>query len=181
MLSMSDAAKVRAWTDLVRDVPDFPKPGIRFKDITPALADPAALAQVVQVLIAPWRSAGVQAVVGIEARGFILGAAMAQALGAGFVAMRKPGKLPARTLSQSYGLEYGKDCLEVHEDALPAGTRVVVVDDVLATGGTLGAALALCERLQLDVQGVGVLIELEALAGRTHLPAHVRIETALRV
>ncbi|RXR07200.1 adenine phosphoribosyltransferase [Pseudoxanthomonas composti] len=178
---MCNTAPRRAWTDLVRDVPDFPKPGIRFKDITPALADPQGLAQVVEALIAPWHGAGVQAVVGIEARGFILGAAMAQALGAGFVAMRKPGKLPARTLSQSYGLEYGKDCLEVHEDALPAGTRVVIVDDVLATGGTLGAALALCARLRLDVQGIGVLIELEALAGRARLPAQVRIETALRV
>lgn len=152
--------------NLIRDVPDFPKPGILFKDITPLLADPAGFAAMVDALAAPWRAAPPQVVMGIESRGFILGAALAQALGCGFVPMRKPGKLPARTLSQNYALEYGTDAIEVHADAVEPGTRVLIVDDVLATGGTLHAALQLARRLEADVIGAGVLIELDALGGR---------------
>ncbi|TDK24357.1 adenine phosphoribosyltransferase [Luteimonas aestuarii] len=155
------------WTRLIRDIPDFPKPGIVFKDISPVLADAAAFADAVEAMAAPWRAAPPQAVLGVEARGFILGAAMAQALGCGFVPVRKPGKLPGPVLAQDYALEYGSDRLEVHVDALPAHSRVVVVDDVLATGGTLAAAVALAQRQGMAVAGAAVLVELSALAGRT--------------
>lgn len=156
-----------AFAGLIRDVPDFPKHGIVFKDITPLLADPAGFAAMVDALAAPWRAAPPQVVMGIESRGFILGAALALALGSGFVPMRKPGKLPARKLSQNYALEYGTDAIEVHADAVEPGTRVLIVDDVLATGGTLHAALLLARRLEADIIGATVLIELDALAGRT--------------
>lgn len=155
-----------AWARLVRDVVDFPTPGIVFKDIAPVLGDAAAFADAMESLAAPWRAQPVDAVVGIEARGFIFGAPLARALGAGFVPVRKPGKLPGRTLSQDYALEYGRGALELQADALPAGARVLLIDDVLATGGTLDAARALIERLQADVVGAGVLIELAALGGR---------------
>lgn len=155
------------WSRLVRDIPDFPKPGIVFKDITPVLADADAFAAAVDAMAAPWQATPPQAVVGIEARGFILGAAMARALGCGFVPIRKPGKLPGRTLSQDYALEYGHDGIEVHVDALPARARVVVVDDVLATGGTLAAAVALAQRQGMAIAGAAVLVELTALGGRT--------------
>lgn len=154
------------FADLIRDVPDFPRPGILFKDITPLLADPAGFAAMIDALAAPWRAAPPQVVMGIESRGFILGAALAQALGSGFVPMRKPGKLPARTLSQNYALEYGTDAIEVHADAVAPGTRVLIVDDVLATGGTLHAALQLARRLETEIVGAGMLIELDALGGR---------------
>ena len=154
------------WTRLVRDVPDFPKPGIVFKDITPVLADADAFAAAIESLAAPWREASVDAVVAIEARGFIFGAPLARALGVGFVPVRKPGKLPGRTVSQSYALEYGRDALELHADAVAPGARVVLVDDVLATGGTLDAARALVERIDATIVGAGVLIELAALGGR---------------
>ena len=130
------------WQSLLRDVPDFPKPGILFKDVTPVLADAGAFAAAINDMAEPWRGTQIDAIVGIESRGFILGAALALALGVGFVPVRKPGKLPARTLSLDYALEYGSDGLQIHADALPPGARVVVVDDVLATGGTLKAALA---------------------------------------
>ncbi len=154
------------WPRLLRDIPDFPKPGIVFKDITPVLADGDAFAAAIADLAAPWRAAPPDAVAGIESRGFILGAALALRLGCGFVPVRKPGKLPARTLAQDYDLEYGRDRLEVHADALPAGARVLVVDDVLATGGTLRAATALLRRQGADVVGAGVLVELAFLHGR---------------
>ena len=165
-----------AWTDLLRDIPDFPKPGILFKDITPVLADGDAFAEAIAAMAEPWRGVVLDAVVGVEARGFILGAALARELDAGFVPVRKPGKLPGHTLSQHYGLEYGRDRLEIHADALPAGARVIVVDDVLATGGTLNAALALVERQGARIVGTGVLVELgflEARTGWTHpAPLH---------
>ena len=154
------------WQHLVRDVPDFPKPGILFKDITPVLADAAAFAAAVSAMAEPWRDAGLHAVAGIESRGFILGAAMAQALGTGFVPVRKPGRLPAETLSQDYALEYGTDRLEVHVDAVPPGAKVLLVDDVLATGGTLVAALDLLRRQGAEVAGAAVLFEMRALGGR---------------
>lgn len=154
------------WQHLVRDVPDFPRPGILFKDITPVLADAAAFAAAIAEMAEPWRHARLDAVVGIESRGFILGAALAQALGTGFVPVRKPGRLPARTLSQDYALEYGTDQLQIHVDALPPGARVLLVDDVLATGGTLQAALLLLRRQGAEVVGAAVLFEMRALGGR---------------
>lgn len=157
-------------TTLVRDVPDFPLPGVAYRDITPLLADAGALADVVAGMAAPWAGAGVTKVAGIEARGFIVAAPLAVHLGAGFTPVRKPGKLPWRVERQTYDLEYGSDALEVHADALVPGDVVLVVDDVLATGGTAAAAVRLVERLGATVVGVGILIELAALAGRDRLP-----------
>lgn len=168
-----------AWATLIRDVPDFPSPGVMFRDITPLLADGAAFAAMIEALVRPWRAQDIEVVLGIESRGFILGAAMAQALGAGFVPVRKPGKLPARTLSQAYALEYGSDRLEVHADAVAPGTRVLLVDDVLATGGTLHAALSLAQRLEAEVAGIAVLVELAALQGRARLPATIAFDAPL--
>jgi len=155
-----------AWSAHVRDVPDFPRPGIVFKDIMPLLSSADGFAGAIDVLAAPWRAAGVQAVVAVEARGFILGAPLARALGAGFVPVRKPGKLPGRTLRRGYALEYGEDTLEIQADALPRGARVLLVDDVLATGGTLAAACGLIDALGAELAGGAVLIELAALDGR---------------
>lgn len=170
----------RDFPALIRDVPDFPKPGIRFKDITPLLADPAGFSWVVETMAEPWRDQRVDCVAGIEARGFILGAALAPALGAGFVPVRKPGKLPARVLAQEYALEYGSDRLEIHVDAIRPGTRVLLVDDVLATGGTLMAARALLERAGAALVGATVLVELEALGGRARWNAATPLEASLR-
>ncbi|WP_449466594.1 adenine phosphoribosyltransferase [Stenotrophomonas humi] len=168
-----------AWSHAIRDVNDFPKPGILFKDITPLLADADGLRAAIKAMAAPWRDAGVQAVLGVEARGFILGAALALELGAGFVPVRKPGKLPGVTLKQEYALEYGSDRIEVCADAIAPGTRVVLVDDVLATGGTLAAALLLAGQLQAEVLGAAVLVELDGLGGRTRLPADVPLQATL--
>ena len=166
------------WQRLVRDVPDFPRPGILFKDITPVLADANGFAAAVAAMAGPWREAGLDAVAGIESRGFILGAALAQLLGTGFVPVRKPGRLPARTLSQDYALEYGTDRLEVHADALPPGARVLLVDDVLATGGTLRAALSLLRRQGSHVVGAAVLLEMLALGGRASWSGDVPLVAA---
>lgn len=162
----ASALDVRAFAGLIRAVPDFPKPGVLFRDVTPLLADARGFAECIAALAAPWRDAGVQAVCGIEARGFIFGAALAQALDTGFVPLRKPGKLPPPVLAVEYQLEYGSDRLEARSDALQPGTRVLLVDDVLATGGTLVAAQALVARFGAEVVGASVLIELEALRGR---------------
>ncbi len=159
----------------IRDVPDFPAPGILFRDVTPLLASPDAFAAAVAAMAAPFRREPPDKVLGIEARGFLFGSALALALHVGIVPARKPGKLPCRTERVSYGLEYGKDSLEVHADAFREGERVLVVDDVLATGGTARAASELAERLGTRVVGVSVFIELEALGGRARLdgrPAH---------
>lgn len=157
-----------SWQTLLRDVPDFPRPGILFKDITPVLADADAFAAAIEEMAVPWRGMNLHAVVGIESRGFILGAALARELDTGFVPVRKPGKLPARTLSLDYALEYGNDRLQIHADALPPGARVIVVDDVLATGGTLKAALALTRLQGAEVVGAAVLLELGFLGAREH-------------
>jgi adenine phosphoribosyltransferase len=158
---------------LIRDVPDFPRPGILFKDISPLLADHDGLTAVVQALAAagldPDGRPVVDKVVGIEARGFILASPVALRLGAGFVPVRKAGKLPGRTHQVSYALEYGEAVLEVHQDAIAAGERVLIVDDVLATGGTVAAARSLVESCGGQVVGVGVLMELAFLAGREPL------------
>ena len=151
---------------LIRDIPDYPKPGIVFKDITPLLANPAGLAMAVEQMANPFRGKGVELVCGAESRGFIFGTAIAQSLSAGFVPIRKPGKLPAETRSKSYDLEYGQDTLEIHADAIRPGQKVLMVDDLLATGGTLGACLDLVEDLGGDIVGVTVAIELTFLKGR---------------
>jgi len=152
--------------DLVRDVPDFPKPGILFRDITPVLLRPDALADAVRRIVAPFRSDGVNKVVAVESRGFVLGAPSALALSAGLVLVRKPGKLPRGTRRESYELEYGSDALEVHVDALSPGDRALVVDDVLATGGTAAATARLVEKAGAELVGLSFLIELAELGGR---------------
>ena len=154
----------------IRDVADFPKKGIVFKDITPLVGDAGALAQVADDLAKPFAGVGVDKVAAIEARGFIFGALVAQRLGAGFVPIRKPGKLPAKAVRVSYNLEYGADSVEMHADAFAPGCRVLLVDDVLATGGTLAAACELVEKLGGKVAGVACVIELSFLSGRKKLP-----------
>jgi adenine phosphoribosyltransferase len=163
------AARLRA---LIRDIPDFPKPGILFKDITPLLADPQALALAVGGLAEYARPLRVDCVVAAEARGFLLGPALALELGAGFVLARKPGKLPYETISAEYLLEYGKGQLELHTDAIGAGTRVLVHDDLLATGGTAAALCELVSQLGGEVVGCGFLVELAFLQGRERLAPH---------
>ena len=164
---------------LIRDVPDFPQPGIVFKDITPLLGDAAAFDQALEAMATPWRSQRVTHVVGVESRGFILGAPVAARLGAGFVPVRKPGKLPWTTVSREYSLEYGSGSLEAHADAVGPGDRVVVIDDVLATGGTGAATNALTAGLGAEVLGFGVLIELAYLDGRSKIT--VPLEAVIRV
>jgi adenine phosphoribosyltransferase len=149
-------------------VPDFPQPGIVFRDLSPVFADGAAFRQVTDALLEPF-AGRVDAVAGVEARGFILAAAAAYALGTGVLLIRKAGKLPRETLAESYALEYGEATLEVHQGELPAGSRVLILDDVLATGGTLRAAKSLVERAGWSVAGIAVVLELEALGGRAGL------------
>jgi adenine phosphoribosyltransferase len=156
----------------VRDIPDFPRPGIVFKDITPLLLDATALDQAVSELAALARPLSVDLVVAAEARGFILGAALARELGVGFVPARKPGKLPSETVSAEYVLEYGIDALEMHADALAGGIRVLVHDDLLATGGTAAAVCKLVEELGAVVAGCAFLVELSFLGGRPRLAPH---------
>jgi adenine phosphoribosyltransferase len=153
----------------VRDVPDFPKPGIMFKDITPLLADPAAFRHAVDALADRYRAAKITKVAGIESRGFIFGAAVALQLGVGFVPLRKKGKLPYRTVAETYDLEYGTDTIEIHEDGVRAGERVLVVDDLVATGGTLAAACRLVQKLGGEVVEAATVIELSFLNGRGRL------------
>jgi adenine phosphoribosyltransferase len=153
----------------IRHVPDFPKPGILFYDITTLLNDREGFRDTVEALSAPYRGKGIEQVVGIESRGFILGAAVATMLGAGFVPIRKPGKLPSKCYREDYALEYGTDGLEIHADAVRAGQRVLLVDDVLATGGTAKAASGLVRRLGGDLVGLSFLIELNFLNGRDKL------------
>jgi adenine phosphoribosyltransferase len=154
----------------IRHVPDFPKPGILFYDITTLLKDPAGFRATIDALVAPYRDQRIATVVGIESRGFILGAAVAERLAAGFVPIRKPGKLPAGAIRESYSLEYGTDALEIHLDAIKKGERVLIVDDVLATGGTAAAAAKLVSDLEADLVGLVFLIELGFLSGRAKLP-----------
>jgi adenine phosphoribosyltransferase len=153
----------------VRDIPDFPKPGVVFKDITPLLADPTAFSTAVDAIVASFGRGTIDKVVGIEARGFIVAAPVAYHFGAGFVPLRKKGKLPYETLSESYELEYGQEVLEVHADAFGPGERVLIVDDVLATGGTAKAACDLIERCGATVAGLAFVIELEFLKGAKKL------------
>ncbi len=149
----------------IRSVPDFPEPGIQFKDITPLLASPDLLRQAVRLLVSPFENRGITHVVGIESRGFILGAMIADELGSGFIPVRKEGKLPWQTARKSYDLEYGTDCIEMHADALKPGDRVLIHDDVIATGGTAAAAGDLVRGLGAEVVAYAFLISLEALNG----------------
>jgi adenine phosphoribosyltransferase len=153
----------------VRDVPGYPQAGIIFRDITPLLADKAVFSEVVDLMSAAWKDRPPDAVAAIEARGFIPGAAIAVKLGAGFIPIRKVGKLPWNTISEAYQLEYGSDQLQMHADAVEPGQKVLIVDDVLATGGTAAAAVRLVRKLGGEVMGVQVLIELAALGGRARL------------
>jgi len=159
----------------LRPVADFPKPGIMFQDVTPLLADPQAWARTVDAMAVEVAALGAELVAGIEARGFLIGAAVAYRLGVGFVPIRKPGKLPAAVERAEYNLEYGTDALEMHADAPVGGRRVAIVDDVLASGGTANAAKVLVERLGGQTCGLAFIIELEQLAGRAELaPTQVR-------
>lgn len=158
--------------NLIRTVPDFPKKGISFKDITTVLKDAKALAYVIEQLSGHYGNRGVTKVVGIESRGFIVGTALAYTLGAGFVPVRKPGKLPAKTTRQNYLLEYGSDAIEIHDDAITAGENVIIHDDVLATGGTMAAACQLVRQLGGNIIGLSFLVELSFLHGRKKLEGH---------
>ena len=160
---------LRLIADRIRDVPDFPRPGILFKDITPLLADPLAFHAATEALAAPYHGTHIDLVVGIGARGFIFGTPVAKLLDVGFVPIRKPGKLPWETRSVSYDLEYGRDTLEIHADAVAEGQRVLVVDDLLATGGTSRAACDLLAGMGAKIVEVAILIELEFLKGRVRL------------
>jgi adenine phosphoribosyltransferase len=166
---------------LIRPIADFPKPGIVFRDIAPLLADARGFAAAIAALAAPWRDTPLQAVAGIEARGFILGAALARELDVGFVPVRKPGKLPGAVREVAYALEYGEDRLQVQADALPTGAAVLLVDDVLATGGTLRAAAQLLrEGVGAKLVGAAVLIELEALGARSRWDVGCPLHAVLR-
>jgi len=169
---------VENLTSLIRDIPDFPEPGIVFKDITPVLADGPALASLIDALAAPFHDAGVSKVAGIEARGFTLATPVAGRLGAGFIPVRKPGKLPYKTIREDYALEYGTDALEIHTDSARPGERILVVDDVIATGGTAAAAIRLLQGIGAEVIGFAVFIELGFLDGARQLngvPLHALV------
>lgn len=158
------------YETLIRAVPDFPQPGVVFRDVTPLLADPDALREAVRALADPFRGEGVDRVAAVEARGYILGAPVALELGAGFVPLRKAGKLPRETYSTAYELEYAQAEIEMHADALLAHHNVLIVDDVIATGGTIAAAASLVRRAGASVAGLAALIEITALDGRARLP-----------
>jgi adenine phosphoribosyltransferase len=169
---------VEHLASLIRDIPDYPEPGVVFKDITPVLADGRAFAQLVDALAAPFSDSRITKVAGIEARGFTLASPVAERLGAGFIPVRKPGKLPWETIREDYTLEYGSDALEIHTDAARPGERVLLVDDVIATGGTAAAAIRLLRKIGAEVVGITVFIELAFLDGADMLdgvPLHALI------
>lgn len=153
----------------IRDIPDFPKPGILFKDITPLLVQGRAFHRAIDLIAEHYQGKHIEQVVCVEARGFILGAPLAYKLGAGLVPVRKPGKLPSQTLQTTYELEYGTDTLEIHRDAIPEGCKVLIADDLLATGGTISGVVKLVQELKGSIVGIGFLIELEFLKGREKL------------
>ncbi|MDX1448022.1 MAG: adenine phosphoribosyltransferase, partial [Acidimicrobiia bacterium] len=164
---------------LIREIPDYPKPGVLFYDITPVLGDGPAFRELLELMVEPYRDAGITKVAGIEARGFTLAAPIAYILGAGFIPVRKAGKLPHDTHEETYELEYGVDSLEVHVDAASEGDRVLIVDDVIATGGTAGAVIALLNAVGAEVAGFSVFIELTFLNGRERMgavPLHALLE-----
>lgn len=169
MTADTEATDLRQY---IRSIPDFPKPGIMFRDITPLLLAPEAMRAAVEAMAGPYEPHDVDVVIGAEARGFIFGTAIALALDAGFIPIRKPGKLPAETASLTYQLEYGTDTLEMHRDAVSEGTKVLAVDDLLATGGTMAACLEMVERAGGEIVGVEFLIELGFLDGRDKLQGY---------
>ncbi|MBC5825195.1 MAG: adenine phosphoribosyltransferase [Candidatus Eremiobacteraeota bacterium] len=171
-----DAAGIR---DLIRSIPDFPIPGILFRDVTPLLRDREGLRAAIDLMAGPFAADRIDYIVAIEARGYILGAPLAYRLGAGFIPVRKPGKLPGETINVDYELEYGTNTLEVHSDALSQGHRVLIVDDLLATGGTAAATYSLLQTLGAHIVGFSFLIELEALGGRAKLSGS-RTEALIR-
>ena len=173
-----DAAFQQQVRHALRDVPNFPSPGITFKDISPVLKNPVLLAGVIGAMSAPWRDAGITHVAGIESRGFIFGAPIALALGAGFIPLRKPGKLPWKTAGVDYALEYGHDRMEMHVDACTSSSRVLLVDDVLATGGTAAAACSLIEQVGGSLAGCSFLLRIAFLNGDARLAGR-RIESFL--
>ncbi|MDD3420011.1 MAG: adenine phosphoribosyltransferase [Candidatus Gastranaerophilales bacterium] len=160
---------------IIRDIPDFPKEGIVFKDITTVLKDSEGLKHTIDFLTEQFKDKKIDYVAGVESRGFIFGTPLAYNLGAGFVVIRKPGKLPADVESITYDLEYGSDTLEIHKDAIEKGKRVLIVDDLLATGGTAAAACELVKKVGGEVAGMGFIIELEALGGRSKFPSDVEV------
>lgn len=163
----------------IREIPDFPKPGILFYDITTLLKDAVAFREAIELMLEPYRDEGVDVVVGMESRGFIFSAPMAYALGAALVPVRKLGKLPAEVLSVEYALEYGSNTLEIHRDAIEPGQKVLIVDDLLATGGTVRGTIELVERLQGRIVGLSFLVELDFLKGRDRLSDH-RVTSVIR-
>ncbi|MDL5046526.1 adenine phosphoribosyltransferase [Oscillatoria amoena NRMC-F 0135] len=172
---MPNTETIQTITRTIRDIPDFPKPGILFKDITPVLSDPAVFKLAVDALLEPCLSERPDVIMGIDARGFIFGAAAAYHLGIGFVPVRKKGKLPYKTIEQSYALEYGENTVAIHEDAVKKGDKVFIIDDLLATGGTAQAAALLADRLGARITGISFLVELGFLDGRQKLsgfPVH---------
>ena len=178
--SSGDPALVARLKARIRDVPDFPSPGVLFRDITPLLGDPGAFTEAIAALTSPFGAAGVNAVAAIESRGFLFGGGVAGLLNTALVPLRKPGKLPAATRAEDYELEYGAASLEIHTDALAAGQRVLIVDDVLATGGTAAAAFRLCRRLGAEVIGFSFLLALPPLGGLARLEAlGPRVHTVL--
>lgn len=179
-LSSSDSALIARIREAIRDVPDFPAPGILFRDVTPMLGDGRLFRDVTDAMAAPFLGGRITHVAGIESRGFILGAPVAQKLGAGFVPIRKKGKLPGATVARRYGLEYGADELEMHRDACEPGTRVLIVDDVLATGGTAAASVELVQEVGATVAGCSFLVALDALEGGARLK-RFDVRTLLRL
>lgn len=169
---MSPTSEPIRLEDYIRDIPDFPQKGIIFKDITPLLQDSVTFRAAMERLAAHYRGAGIQTVVGVESRGFIFGAPLAYLLNCGFVPIRKFGKLPSHTVSAEYTLEYGTNIVEVHKDAIKPGQRVLIVDDLLATGGTVSAAMELIEKLGGHIAGLAFLVELSFLKGRERLQGH---------
>lgn len=169
---MSSTSESIRLEDYIRDIPDFPQRGVLFKDITPLLQDAEAFRAAVERLAAHYKGSGIQVVAGVESRGFIFGAALAYLLNCGFVPVRKFGKLPAETESVEYALEYGTNVVEIHKDAIVAGQRVLIVDDLLATGGTVSAAMELVERLGGHIAGIAFLVELTFLKGSERLKDH---------
>jgi adenine phosphoribosyltransferase len=172
--------RLRKIEELIRDVPDFPKPGIVFKDITPLIGDPEGLSEVLSLLAEPFVGKGITAVAGMESRGFIFGVSVAERLGVGFVPVRKPGKLPCATREISYELEYGTDTVQIHADAVNPGQKVLLVDDLIATGGTIEATARLVEEMGGEVAGMAFLIELAFLKPRERLSGR-RVESLIVV
>ena len=170
---------MEALKSLIRNIPDYPKPGILFYDITTLLRNGDGFRRAVDAVVAPYRTVPIDFVVGIESRGFILGAAVADRLGIGVIPVRKPGKLPGQTISVSYELEYGVDALEIHHDAVASGEKVLIVDDLLATGGTAQAAVSLLKESEAQVVGLAFLIELDELGGRSKLEGE-QVSSVLR-